>query len=128
MARFREPTPDQVAVWEKWVAEQPAAIRAVAEKFDPWSLYRLRDSGDRVTIHGLNGSIDGPVTMMVNVLGEFNKVVFERQVFGIDPDDLEPCDLPGPEEDLGALLTDDDEIKAYIDAIRPTVLANRRPH
>jgi hypothetical protein len=129
VARFREPTPEQLAAWKEWVAERPPAIRAAAEKLDPWSLYRLKNTDNRVTFYSLSEGEGGEITATVNVTGEFNKVVFERRVFGIALDDMEPCDLPGPDEDLGALLTDDDEIKAYIDAIRPEVLANRRkPH
>jgi hypothetical protein len=30
-------------------------------------------------------------------------VPFERNVFGIDPNDIEECDLPGPNERLGDL-------------------------
>jgi hypothetical protein len=54
----------------------------------------------------------------VNVSGNYNFVTFERQVFGVDANDLEECDLPGPNELTGALLTEDDEIEAFIEAQR----------
>ena len=37
------------------------------------------------------------------VTGEFNIVAFERSVFGVDPKDLEECDLPGPDDHVGSL-------------------------
>lgn len=45
---------------------------------------------------------------------------FDRSVFGIDPDDLEECDLPAPEERLGAALTQD-EVGDNLDALRVMV-------
>lgn len=113
MARFYEPTPDQVAAWHEWVADRPPVVRAVAERLDPWSLYRLRPSTHRVTLVSI--AEDGTVT--VNVSAEFNAVLFERSVFGIDPDNLEPCDLPSPHEPLGQMLADD-EVDGCIDQLR----------
>lgn len=67
-----------------------------------------------MTLHSY--SEDG--TMTVNVTGEFNAVIFDRQVFGIKPEDLEECDLPKENEPSGAMLTDSDEIDKVIDIIR----------
>ena len=38
-------------------------------------------------------------------------------MFGIDPDDLEECELPGPDEPVGAALTSE-QVEANIDEIR----------
>ena len=57
----------------------------------------MKSTGHRVTMYSY--SENGTVT--VNVTGDYNVVVFERQVFGISPDDLEECDLPAPGEFLG---------------------------
>ena len=113
MARFYEPTAKQVKGWAKWVAKRPPVVRAVAERFNPWTLYRLDDH--RVTL--VSFSEDGTVT--VAVTRHFNAVVFERQVFGIDPDRLVECDLPGENEMVGVLIpnpTEDDfaEIREII--------------
>lgn len=124
MARFYTPTQEQVDGWNAWVAQRPPHVRAVAERFDPWSLYRMKD-GRRVTVVSFGERPDGHVTLTVNISGEFNIVTFERSVFGIEPDDLEPCDLPPEGERVGALLTDEADIRAYVDAVRPHVLANR---
>jgi hypothetical protein len=49
MARFCDPTPDEESGWNAWVAERPEKVRNVAERFDPWSLYRLKPNGERVS-------------------------------------------------------------------------------
>jgi hypothetical protein len=91
-------------------------VRAVAERFDIWTLYRLKSSGDRVMLQ----SFDGDGTLTVAVSGKFNLVIAERQVFGVPPDDLEECDLPAPDEKLGALMTGK-EIVDNLDAMRVLV-------
>jgi hypothetical protein len=129
MARFTEPTAEQEAGWKEWVASRPEPVRKVAERFEPWSLYRMKSTGQRVTLYSFGEANDGSaVTLTVNVTGQFNAVAFDRQVFGIDPDDLEPCDLPAPTEPTGTALTDEADIKAYVDATRPAVLAARNKH
>jgi len=122
MARFYEPTAEQEAGYRAWVASRPATVRAVAERFEPWSLYRLQSTGQRVTVAAFGVTADGTVTVSVNVLALFNFVTFERQVFGIHPDELEPCELPAPDEPTGALLTAkevDDNLDALRVAARP---------
>ncbi len=118
MARFYEPTPEQESEWKQWVSERPDDIREVAERFDPWSLYRLKSSGHRVTLYSI--SEGSPVTVTVNVLKEFNEIMFERQVFGINPDDLEPCELPAHDEVVGAMMTQD-QVYENLDSLRATI-------
>lgn len=101
--RYVEPTAEQLQGWKDWVADRPEEVRTVAERFDPWTLYRLKSSGHRVTVGAFDEEQDGKVTLRVNVTGEFNFVTFERSVFGVNPDDLEECDLPGPDETLGTM-------------------------
>lgn len=97
MARFNEPEPEQEAGWKEWVAGRPPNVRAVAERFEPWSLYRMKDTGQRVTISSFGEGKDGKVSLTVDVRAQFNPGLdFERGVFGIDPDNLEPCDVPDP--------------------------------
>jgi DNA primase large subunit len=115
MARFTEPTPSQEVEWNEWVASRPDRVREVAEKFDPWSLYLLKSSGHRVKLHSFQESVkDGSVTITVLVLGQWNKIAFERNVFGIKPDELEPCELPGPEVEVGTVLNTAEEVQAFI--------------
>lgn len=123
MARHFEPTPAQEKNWSKFVASRPKKVRAVAEKFWPWELYRLKTTGSRVTLYSFGEHDDGSVTLTVNITGQFNLLTFDRQVFGIKPEDLEPCELPSKDEMLGAMLTHDADIEAFVDEVRPIILA-----
>ncbi len=117
MARIIEPTPEQAEGYRAWVAGLDAHVRAVAERFDPWSLYRLKPSNHRVTIVSFGEAEDQSVTLTVCVSGDWNAVMFERNVFGIKPEDLEPCELPGPDEPTGAILHGD-EVTDHLDLLR----------
>src|SRR5580698_10105167 len=108
MARFCEPTPKQLKGYKAWVRKRPPVVRAVAERFDPWTLYRMGDH--RVYVLSFAG--DG--TLTVAITGQFNRVLFARQVFGVPPDSLEECDLPDEDEVLGLVIaeTTEEDIKA----------------
>lgn len=97
MAKFFEPHEIQLIGWDKWVKSRPPEVRAIAERFLPWELYRLKTTGQRVTLRSIldNGTIS------VIASNKYNQTLFDLQVFGIDPDDLEPCDLPTPNEIKG---------------------------
>ncbi len=112
MARFVEPTPEQERAWREWVAERPPEVRAVAEQFDPWTLYWMPSSRHRVTLRSFDETEDGRVTLRVVVSGRFNAVIFDREVFGIEPDGLVECDLPDPDELVGSLDLTDDEVRS----------------
>lgn len=116
MARFMEPTQEQEEAWKDWLASLPDCVRVVAECFDPWSLYRMKSTGQRVAI----ASFFEDATLSVNVTGEFNIVVFDRAVFGIKPDDLEPCDLPEKDEQIGTMMSSE-QVDENIDALRVIV-------
>lgn len=76
--------------WQEWVASRPPTIQDLCARLPPDRLYRLVPSGSRVTLHSYEE--DGTVT--VDVSPEFNLTMFNRQVFGVAPEDLEECDLP----------------------------------
>ena len=109
MANHYEPTPEQEADWQQWLAGRPEVIRKVASRFSPWMLYRMKSTGHRVVITSYSET--DPVTLTVAVLGRFNRVTMERRVFGIDPDDLEECPLPGPDEELGSTFTQEQAVE-----------------
>ena len=117
MARISDPTPEQEAEWKEWTASRPAHVRAVVERFDPWSLYRMKSTGHRVPLVSFDEYQSGRVTVTVAVLGRFNQVLHERRVFGIDPDDLEPCELPGPDEAVGSAMSQE-EVENNLDVLR----------
>ena len=116
MARWTEPDDEEVAAWKEWVATRPDVVRKIAERLEPWSLYRLKDTGQRVTLYSI--SEDGTVT--VDITGQYNAMLFDRQVFGINPNDLEPCALPAKHEVTGTMMTADD-VDDNIDMLRATI-------
>lgn len=103
--RVIEPTEEELIAYRQWVDTRPLAVRILAQRFDPWSLYRFKPSGHRVTVLSFDERIDGTVTLTVLVSGQYNAVLFERNVFGVRPDDLESADVPHPDERTGAVLT-----------------------
>lgn len=114
MANRFEPTEEQVEHYEQWASSLPTAIaQHVAKRFPPWKLYRM-DSGHRAFIY----SVADNGTVTVAVTGEYNKVMFGRRVFGIDPNTLVECELPGPDEELGEVLTSEEDIDKHINEMK----------
>jgi hypothetical protein len=112
MANTYEMTDAMNVEWVEWLKGRPHHIQALADKFVPWKLYQLKSSGHRVTIVSYSehkGS--DKITLIVSVTGKYNLLEFERQVFGVPPDDLEECDLPLPGEPLGVTSTYDEVAK-----------------
>jgi hypothetical protein len=114
-----EPTDEQRVQWAEFVKTRPDNVRKVIEAhgFAPWKLYRIEPNGNRVTINSFDEVADGSITMTVHVGGEFNVVSFSRSVFGISPDKLVECDLPGPNEPVGDFEMNPLEVKAIIEKI-----------
>lgn len=115
MAKIYEPSDEQLASWNAWVAELPPDVRDVAERINPWSLYRLKQTGQLVRLMNFRETLDKPVTLTVAVSATFNLVPFETAVFGINPDDLEPAELPGPDAPVGVMLEDNRDVAEYIE-------------
>lgn len=90
------------AGWIEWVKSRPPALQEMCKRLPPDRLYRLEDTGQRVTI----ASYEEGGTVTVIVSGKYNAVMFERQVFGVDPKTLQECDVPGVDELVGAMFTD----------------------
>lgn len=103
MANWYEPTEEHLAKFNEWLDSRPEHLREIIARFPPWALFRMRDTGHRVTIYCVSEHGDGSVSLVVDVTGRFNFVAIERRVFGIDPDNLEPCELPEAGEPLGSL-------------------------
>lgn len=98
----------------EWLKARPPIIQELAKNFPSDRLYLLASSNHRVEIHGY--SEDG--TLIVRVLGKWNKVMFERNVFGIKPADLTECDLPPKNEQVGSMLNKK-EAERYIKMMAP---------
>lgn len=127
MANAIEWTAEQRDYWDQWVASRPPVVRELAKKFPADRLYRIKKSGDRGKISAYNE--DGTITLAVD--GTFCWVMFAKNVFGLHPDDIEECDLPGPDEKLGDFSAESEENRAYVDnvfipAVQAKVRAMRR--
>src|SRR5580765_7300966 len=120
MARYFEPTPTQEADYAEWCIQRPEKVRVVAEQFEPWSLFKMKATGQRVVVTSFGETKDGNISLTVLVSGRFNLTQFEREVFGISPDELEPCELPSPDEPVGAAMSGE-EVAMNIDNIRLTM-------
>ena len=102
--------------WLKWVEALPRIAREVAQLFNPWTLYCLKSTGQRVVVYSF--ADDG--TMSVAISAKFNAVLFENLVFGINPNDLEECELPLSDECLGAVLSQE-EVAENLEALRVVI-------
>jgi hypothetical protein len=89
----------KLRAWRGWLKNRPPIVADLARRFPPNKLFRLKNTGHRVFVL----AYDENGTLRVMVSGKYNFVVFERQVFGIEPNDLEECDLPSPKEMTGSL-------------------------
>ena len=117
MAKIAELT--DPAAWADWVSSRPPVVRDLCIGYPPDRLYSMSPNGERVTL--VSYSENGTVT--VDVSAQWNLVVFERQVFGVDPANLKECDLPAEDEPTGAMLTTDGAVRSYCDVLRADMLA-----
>jgi hypothetical protein len=91
MAEFYQFTEEQKAGLAAWLAERPPQVRALAERFPPNQLFRLKTTGQIVST--LAFAEDGTLRVLLDQ--KYNPAaIWSREVFGINPDDLEPCEVP----------------------------------
>lgn len=115
MKKLFEMTQEDQAEHDAWVESRPPVVKEIARKLDPQYCYLLKTSNQFVTMYSI--SENGTVT--VNVLAALNPGLdFERQVFGVDPDDLQAVDVPGHfDPERKPLLTDRQDVKDYCDML-----------
>jgi hypothetical protein len=89
MARWMNPTRKDVLDISAKFKDRPRHVRAIAKKIDFFSLYWLRPVDSHV-ICGVED--DGSIT--VSATREYNDLVYDVLIFGVDPEDLQPCELP----------------------------------
>jgi hypothetical protein len=86
-----EPTKEQLAEWDAWVATRPPIIRPLAGRFQPWICLRDRETGNGhyivTALEEPEG--DGPAT--IRIAHGADSFMPGFQVFGVDPDTLTPC-------------------------------------
>lgn len=99
MSKWMQPTEEVLAKWKEWLAGRPPHVRVVAEKYDPWTVFRLGKSANakRVIVTGYDEFPDGVVALRVMVTQPLNNdtfLAFERTVIGISQEELAECELP----------------------------------
>lgn len=100
MAKIFEWTEENKAEFDTWLKGKSDAVQVLTSLKPPNLLYRMKSTGHRVPIISYNDNW----TLSVYVSGTYNFVTFERTVFGVPPEDLVECDLPGPDDPLGYVL------------------------
>ena len=92
MREIKKFNAEEQQVYDEWVAERPEAVREVILRKPPTRLYRM-DSGHNAFILKYDEPVDGSaISVTVIIAQEHNPhllLVFDRHVFGIDPDALE---------------------------------------
>jgi hypothetical protein len=86
--RYHDPSQKQLTAWDDYKGTLSEIGRAVADTVDPWTLYLIQETGQRV--HVVEVGNDG--TLVVAVDKRFNPGCVERNVFGILRSDLSPID------------------------------------
>lgn len=94
MVRIHQPTLEDETKYKAWLSNIPSRFRKIAEQFDPWSVYRMKSTRHLVMLYGFDETEYG-IMLIVLFLKDFNPFVpFNRNVFEVNPNDLEPCELP----------------------------------
>jgi len=103
LTRVYEPSAEDLAAHNEWVESRPPEIRAIAERVDPWTLYRIKQTGQIVGLCSISEA-EPPrypkPTVTVSVMRQYNPgtLLPDFNVFGLDPDDLEAVEPPVPED------------------------------
>lgn len=100
MAVWINLTEEQKKQAAEWIAACPQVVIDMVAKYNLSvdKLYRMKETGQRVTLIAL-GEND---TVRVGYFKDFNLMMFsiaeEREIFGVNPADLEECDYPKQSE------------------------------
>lgn len=106
--KFVNPTDENQRLFREFLESRPPHVRAVAERFDPWTLYKLKGTGQRCSVIGFHevdvekererkakdphgcGVALVPVTVFITAENPVLGQLTAHSVFGIDPDELVP--------------------------------------
>lgn len=86
-----EPSDEERQGFAAWCADRPEAVRAIAERFPIWGLLTIKTTGQ--TVYPVAYAEDGTLRVARDPEWDWLAGVY-HEVFGIKPDDLEPCDEP----------------------------------
>lgn len=107
MAKWVIPTEEAENEYANWITSRPHSVQKVLLDYnlDPYTLYRLKTTGQIGTLYSITES--GTVTMDFDAkYNAHNPAMADRRVFGINPADLEECDLP---EGVEPVVNNDEE-------------------
>ena len=87
---------EAVAAWEQWLSTRPESIQTLGAYLQPWKRYKLHNSTCRL----VSFNEDGTVTVRISREDNRDNAIFmfEREVFGVPPDDLH--EVLGDDDDL----------------------------
>lgn len=85
---WTDPTEEDRVFWQAWLDERPPVVRQVAERFNPWTMYRLTTTGQRCAVLAFASSGTVRVYAEHETLGPVTGV----EAFGIAPETLVPWD------------------------------------
>ncbi len=97
-----DPTPEQQAEWDAWLATRPESIQSLGRRFFPWIDYRVIATGQRAYLRSFSEPDeqhpDGSITAVC--WQEWCPELTARTVFGFSPEDLElwPTPTAGPHQ------------------------------
>lgn len=89
--------PERERVWAEWLADpEHAPVRRVAERFNPWSLYEMTETGQIASVVGYfeDGTVRAAIDPEYNDIFKLRGFVKGLEVFGVDPDTLKPWTPP----------------------------------
>lgn len=98
MARWMNPTRKDVLEVNQKLKDRPRNVRAIAKKLDFFSLYWLQPVQSHVIIYSVED--DGSIT--VSATREYNHLVYDVLIFGVDLEDLHTCEIPSRAREQGA--------------------------
>jgi precorrin-6B methylase 1 len=82
---LKQPTERDLKGWAKWLKGRPPSVRSMAKKMPPWTLFRMKDTEQIVSVIGYfeDGTVRVHVHEDPRAFG-----VPGWEVFGVKPDDL----------------------------------------
>jgi hypothetical protein len=135
MACIFQPTDNDIKMWESRcianIPDKDLYVQSLVKRFNFWTLYSIKNSEyiykmklqseGRVDIAGLRvypveflreENEERKVKAIVAIDDRFNLIPFKWYV-SVLPEDLEECNLPGPDEKVGLLSSDPKQAAEY---------------
>jgi hypothetical protein len=89
--RYIELTPEQEIEFQEWLNSRPDSVKETVRQRPPGHYYKLGENRCIIYSYSENGTVTVAITQELN---PERLVIFNRQVFGVNPNDLTECDAP----------------------------------